>query len=375
MATITCDRCRKPLRVKPEWAGQKAECPSCGHQMVLPQVGPRSAGRSPSSGRVPRRCPECGRAIKRGERECSQCGVDVVKAAQRIAAARATRPWGMTLPILGVRLGKPALLIIAALVVTSAALLSAVLNSPPVRVIDLRAVDVFEAMGGVSGDAPPLANPLNHQPSLTPGGAMSVVVTRDDPDGRFVLIRAEVRQSFLINHHAADESRLMLDASRLRVVAGPRDCPTWLIQSRCRQTASVKLAADAEVPLTAPGPHQALRHTGTIDAGDGSVLIDNWRRRAARADYAFHGERGMVVRCRRIEGARHVSWDSRSTGWLCGPSITAARAESDRHTWQFALLVELPAGGLSQLDLMMFDRVVARIDASEAPLASAANGR
>ena len=54
------------------------------------------------------------------------------------------------------------------------------------------------------------------------------------------------------------------------------------------------------------------------------------------------------------------------------PAIAAAPADSDRHPWEFALLVERSGGKMSHLSLVMFEQVVASIDTSEVPAATVA---
>lgn len=195
--TFRCDGCNTKVRVKDEFAGRKARCPSCRALVVVPHAESEPADEpveleEASPPPPPSRRKERDRPTKPKKKR------------------KAQRSW-ITTPfvnVLGIDFNALRLLIVVLVLGAGFTGLFFMARRAGKVIVEVKRVDAWAAITGIS-----------HKIQ----GTAHLIVTRDDSAGKFILIRFKMPSRVFEKHFADQKGLTALDAATIQLQSGSGD--------------------------------------------------------------------------------------------------------------------------------------------------------
>ncbi len=420
MAIVVQCQCGKGLRVRDESAGKRVRCPSCGEVMLVPgeQVAPRAAAPSRVAPPAANACKACGKPVPVGVLVCPECGFSAqTNSYVKKQAARAVGSGPKVFfSLLGIDFTPVkvviAVVLLAAVIfagvwyftgpgretrIVSAKRLAGVVALDTVSV--LQPADLRLGSFNLSGDAgagvkvaPGMKVPSGVEVStgdaLSVGGAEKLIVTREDPAGRYLLVDVELSQGFLRKNDMEADLDVVFFGDRFTLEGPGGPIPGMVLKSMIGSGETIDLVNAKSSnyrklmpPGFVPSSEKLNRRHGGVASGqlrynpttgldgklefivfgfqtdapgvsgmeaDGRLAMKD--REGIDVDYLYNGDHLKVL------------WSPEATGWHSPPKFFRRQAVSPFHKFPVTLLFELPPDEGGQYELKCGTRRLGRID-------------
>ncbi len=378
---VTCGGCRKTFQAKDDLAGKRVKCPSCGATVAIPALaaaGGRSAG--PVSQAPPSSPP-----LTSGGDGSDGSSVTERPRKRKRKHARSDRPAEPLFSLGGVDFTAMKLVFVLPFVLALGAGAFFLFrwlgreSGPNVRI-----VDVYMAVNSVSyTGVGEMALQSQSLPYTIPGHR-KLVVTRESPEGGFLLMKVRIKDDVLARYLPATAGSYMMTRGYIKLRGGSETVEPLFV------TDMDKIGGYLDMGFNPPLPREGAKGVELREClGPGEGEWKDWAHegnaRDAGGGIQFDGKRGMKVTVKMTEdrpggegrnvlegltGAKigkgieagglvaapaayvRAQWDRESNGWLVAQEIE--RPNELARTWELTCIFPRPKGSGKELTLIVF---------------------